>query len=260
MGYDHVAIYDHVLGADPAAHPGWKGAYQIRDQFHEPMVLYGYAAGVTKTLGLVTAVIVLPQRQTALAAKQAAEVDVLSGGRLRFGVGIGWNAIEYDALDENFHNRGKRSEEQIALLRELWTKPSVTFSGRWHKVTGAGINPLPVQRPIPIWLGGRADEVIERVVRAADGWFPLFDLNDQGKGMMEKLRTVAAEHGRAINTIGIEGRLNLGRGNPDDWHKAALAWKAEGATHLQMNTMGAGCSNAQAHLSLLKRALEAVRV
>jgi len=144
MGYEHLAIFDHVLGADVAHHPGWQGPYTQRDMFHEPFVLYGYLAAITQRLELVTQVIILGQRQTALVAKQAAEVDVLSGGRLRLGVGIGWNAVEYEALGEDFHNRGKRSEEQLAVMRALWTQDVVDFHGRWHHISHAGLNPLPI--------------------------------------------------------------------------------------------------------------------
>lgn len=260
MGYDHLVIYDHVVGADASVRPGWRGAYNANDQFHEPMVLYGYAAAVSKRLELVTAVIILPQRQAVLAAKQAAEVDVLSGGRLRFGIGTGWNAVEYEALGENFHNRGKRSEEQINLMRDLWTKPVVTFEGKWHKVTAAGLNPLPVQRPIPIWLGGRDDRLLERVVRMADGWFPLFNLNAEGRAAMEKLRTLAAETRRDFKTIGIESRVDVGGGNPDAWHKVARDWQAEGATHLMVNTMRAGLKTPADHIEALRKVKPAITV
>src|SRR5205085_5010163 len=171
-GYNHILIYDHVLGADTANRPNWSGAYSSKDQFHEPLVLFGYFAALTQRVELVTDVLILPQRQTALVAKQAAEVDVLSGGRLRLGVGIGWNPVEYEALGQDFHNRGQRIEEQVALLRRLFHDPVVTFAGRWHQVQAAGINPLPVRRSIPIWIGGSADAVLQRVARIGDGWFP----------------------------------------------------------------------------------------
>jgi probable F420-dependent oxidoreductase len=258
MGYDHLVIYDHVVGADTSVRPDWRGPYTSDTMFHEPMVLYGYAAAVSKRLELVTAVIIISQRQTVLAAKQAAEVDVLSGGRLRFGVGTGWNAVEYEALGENFHNRGKRSEEQINLMRELWTKPVVTFEGKWHKVTAAGLNPLPVQRPIPIWLGGRDDRVLERVVRMADGWFPLFGLNAEGKATMEKLRAIAAEHRRDFKTIGIEGRVDVRGGNQEIWNRAARDWKAEGASHMMVNTMGAGLKTPADHIEALRKVKPAI--
>ncbi|MDE2969186.1 MAG: LLM class F420-dependent oxidoreductase, partial [Chloroflexota bacterium] len=160
LGYEHILAYDHVLGADPAKHPNWGGAYTMDSAFHEPFVLFGYLASVTSTIKLTTGIIILPQRQTALVAKQAAEVDVLSNGRLRLGVGLGWNRVEYEALGQDFHNRGRRVEEQIALMRRLWTEESVDFDGKWHTVDGAGINPMPVQRPIPIWMGGGAEPVL----------------------------------------------------------------------------------------------------
>jgi probable F420-dependent oxidoreductase len=150
LGYAHLLVYDHVLGADAQRHAGWSGGYTAKDMFHEPFVAFGYMAALTQRLELGTAVLVLGQRQTALVAKQAAEVDVLSGGRLRLGIGIGWNHVEYEALGENFQNRGRRSEEQIAVLRALWTQEVVSFEGRWHRITHAGLNPLPIQRPIPI--------------------------------------------------------------------------------------------------------------
>ncbi len=155
LGFDHLLAYDHVLGADPSAHPDWSGPYTHRDTFHEPFVLFGFLAGIC-SLELVTGVIVLPQRQTALVAKQAAEVDLLTGGRLRLGIGIGWNAVEYEALGEDFRTRGRRIEEQIEVLRALWTEPVVNIRGEAHQVTGAGIAPLPLQRPIPIWLGAQS--------------------------------------------------------------------------------------------------------
>src|SRR3984957_11348408 len=152
LGFTHLLAYDHVVGADPAVHEGWDGPYDVTTTFHEPLVLFGYLAALT-SLELVTGIIILPQRQTALVAKQAAEVDLLTGGRLRLGVGLGWNAVEYEALGQEFGNRGRRVEEQVALLRRLWTEPSVTFEGDFERVTGAGLAPLPVQRPIPVWFG-----------------------------------------------------------------------------------------------------------
>src|SRR6476660_444586 len=137
LGFRHILAYDHVVGADPTVHTGWNGPYDVYTTFHEPLVMFGFLAAVTHTVELVTGVIILPQRQTTLVAKQAAEVDLLSGGRLRLGIGIGWNTVEYEALGEDFGTRGKRSAEQIALLRKLWTEPSVTFAGRYHTVTGA---------------------------------------------------------------------------------------------------------------------------
>ena len=160
LGYDHILVYDHVLGANRETHDWLRGPYRHPDAFHEPFVLFGYLAGLTEKIELVTGILILPQRQTALVAKQAAEVDVLSGGRLRLGIGIGWNSVEYEALGEDFSNRGRRSEEQIEVMRGLWTNDLVTLNGRWHTITDAGINPLPVQRPIPVWFGGYDDRVL----------------------------------------------------------------------------------------------------
>ena len=196
LGYDHLVAFDHVIGANAASRPGWRGAYQYTDMFYEPFVLFGYLAGVTQRIGLVTGVIILPQRQTVLVAKQAAAVDVLSGGRLRLGIGIGWNDVEYEALGESFRNRGRRSEEQIEVMRALWTQELVTYNGRWHKITDAGLNPLPVQRPIPLWFGGRADPVLRRIARLGDGWFPLLRPDADARAMIDKMRDYARQEGR----------------------------------------------------------------
>ncbi|HWW54008.1 MAG TPA: LLM class F420-dependent oxidoreductase, partial [Acidimicrobiales bacterium] len=171
LGYRHILTYDHVLGADPTVHRGWNGPYDVETTFHEPFVLFGYLAAVT-TLELVTGIIILPQRQTALVAKQAAEVDLLTGGRFRLGVGLGWNAVEYEALGKDFSDRGRRLDEQVTLLRSLWTEPSVNFAGAYERVTGAGLSPRPIQRPIPIWFGAQSPAAYRRVGRLADGWFP----------------------------------------------------------------------------------------
>ena len=253
LGYVHLIAFDHVLGADVAHYPGWEGPYTHRDMFHEPFVLYGYLAALTQRLELVTAVIILGQRQTALVAKQAAEVDVLSGGRLRLGVGIGWNTVEYEALNENFHNRGRRCEEQIEVLRALWTQEVVDFHGRWHRINHAGLNPLPIQRPIPLWLGGRAEAVVKRVARLADGWFPQFAPDDAGRRTIERLHTYSREAGRDAATIGIEGRIAIARGTPDIWAKQAQAWQALGATHLSVNTMRAGLRSPAEHIAAIRR-------
>lgn len=170
LGFSHILGFDHVLGADPARRPGWGSRYTHQHLFHEPFVLFGCFAAAAPGLELVTGVIILPQRQTALVAKQAAEIGILSGGNFRLGVGIGWNKVEYEALNENFHNRGRRCDEQIQLLRELWTNPVVNFESRYHTVVAAGLNPLPVQQPIPIWIGGDSDAAAARVGRLGNGW------------------------------------------------------------------------------------------
>jgi probable F420-dependent oxidoreductase len=260
MGYQHILAYDHVLGANTASRPNWSGAYASEDPFHEVFVLFGYLAGVTRRAELVTGVLILPQRQTALVAKQAAAVDVLSGGRLRLGVGVGWNAVEYQALGEDFRNRGARIEEQIELLRALWREPAISFQGRWHTVEDAGINPLPAQRSIPIWIGGAADVVLRRVARIGDGWFPQMAPNEHARALMESLRGYIRDAGRPVSAVGIEARLTLSRTPEPGWQQFAADWQTLGATHLGVNTMGLGFQALDQHLDALRRVKEALAV
>jgi probable F420-dependent oxidoreductase len=257
LGYVHLLVYDHVLGADTsiAERHDWRGPYTHHHQFHEPFVLFGYLAALTR-LELVTGILILPQRQTALVAKQAAEVDVLTGGRLRLGVGVGWNAVEYEGLDEDFRTRGRRMDEQVQLLRRLWTEPVVDFRGRFDDIPQAGINPLPIQRPIPIWMGGMADAVLERIAKYADGWFPQFRPGgDTARQYMDKLRGLVRDAGRQMSEIGIEGRFTAS-GSPDEWRTAMDEWRALGATHLSVNTMGLGFTSPGQHIEMLGRVKE----
>ena len=252
MGYAHLVAFDHVVGAGRGTRPGWSGPYDQHSLFHEPLVLFGYLAALTRRLELVTSIIILPQRQTVLVAKQAAEIDVLSGGRLRLGVGIGWNDVEYEALGENFHNRGRRSEEQVEVLRALWTNELVTVDGRWHRITDAGINPLPVQRPIPLWFGGgRNDAVLRRIARMGDGWFPQFRPDDEGAQALERLKQFAREAGRDPAALGIEARVRTA-GGLDEALRQARAWEELGATHLSVNTMGSGHGSVDGHIDALR--------
>jgi probable F420-dependent oxidoreductase len=253
LGYHHILAYDHVIGANPASRPGWRPPYSHRDMFHEPFVLFGYLAGLTTQIEFVTGVIILPQRQTVLVAKQAAALDVLSGGRLRLGVGIGWNPVEYEALGENFKDRGRRSEEQVEVMRMLWTQELVSFEGKWHKITDAGLNPLPVQRPIPIWFGGTDDRALRRLARLGDGWFPLFGPDDKCRAAIEQIRSHARDAGRDPSAIGIEGRITLGRRSADEWAMDLAAWKDLGATHLSVNTMKAEFTSAAEHIEAIRR-------
>jgi len=256
LGYSHLVIYDHVLGADPTNRPGWK-RYTSRDMFHEPLVLFGYLAALTP-LELVTGVLVLPQRQTALVAKQAAEVDVLTGGKLRLGVGVGWNPVEYEALGVDFHQRGRIIEEQIEVLRLLWSKEIVTFHGQFHTLNEAGLNPLPVRRSIPIWTGGQAEVSLRRTARLADGWFPLGQPDEQMKQAFERLHRYLQEAGRAPSALGIQAQVNANEGNPDEWLQLTKQWQALGATHICLNTMGAGFTSLQQHLDAIHRYKELV--
>ena len=257
LGYRHILAYDHVVGADPEVHTAWAGPYDINTTFHEPLVMFGYLAAVTHTVELVTGVIIVAQRQTVLLAKQAAEVDLLSAGRLRLGIGIGWNAVEYEALGQDFGNRGSRSAEQIEVLRELWCRRSVTFQGRHHRITGAGLAPLPVQRPIPIWIGTASDPGYRRAGRLADGWFPMMAPGPA----LEHARTVVAQSavaaGRDPAAIGMEGRA-VWKGDDDKTLASVGAWADAGATHLSINTMGAGLRSVDEHLAVLARLAEGI--
>ena len=277
LGYHHLLAYEHVIGAHPdrLTH-GWR-MYTHEDQFHEPLVLFAYLAAVTERLEFVTGILILPMRQTVLVAKQAAELDVLSGGRLRLGVGIGRNRVEYEAMNANFHDRGRRSAEQVQVLRALWTQELVTFEGQcptraaqsnkiggaarasqWHTISNAGINPLPVQRPIPIWFGGGADPVLRRIARLGDGWFPQFHPGQDAEESVARLHRYAREAGRDPAEIGIEGSVTFAGGNEDEWQARAAWWQTLGASYLTVNTMGAGLSTADEHVAALRRCREAL--
>jgi probable F420-dependent oxidoreductase len=257
LGYQHVMSYDHVVGADPEVHQGWNGPYDVHTTFHEPMVLYGYLAALT-SLELVTGIIILPQRQTVLAAKQAAEVDLLSNGNFRFGVGIGWNQVEYEALGQDFRTRGKRLEEQITLMRRLWTEQTVTFEGRFDKVVGAGIAPLPVQRPIPVWLGAQSPRAYERAGRMADGWFPQMSPGPRLDEARRLVAQAATEAGRDPARLGMDGRL-VWRDDRESVAAELRQWQDAGATHVSINTMGADRKSADDHLAALAAAIETAK-
>lgn len=253
LGYSHIVAFDHVLGAHPDRPGGWTGFYTHESTFHEIFILFTYIAAVTERVGLVPGVLVLPQRQTALVAKQAASLDVLSGGRVRVGAGIGWNAVEYEALGEDFHNRGKRMEEQVDVLRKLWTEPVVDYAGKWHRIGKAGIKPLPVQRPIPVWFGGSAEPVLERIARLADGWFPQFRSIEEAPPVLERLWDYARKAGRNPESIGIEGRLGVPQTPPEEWGKAVEGWRALGASHLLASTLRGDLSWPEGHIEMYRR-------
>jgi probable F420-dependent oxidoreductase len=253
MGFTHILAFDHVLGANPDRPGGWKGPYTYRHAFHEPFVLFGFLAAATRRVELVTGIIILPQRQTVLVAKQAAAVDVLSGGRLRLGVAVGWNPVEFEALGEDFKTRGRRIEEQIAVMRTLWTRELVTVSGQGHRISDAGINPLPVQRPIPVWMGGESEIVKKRMARIADGWMPHFRPGPQTQAVVDRLHEVIRAAGRDPAHFGIEGRMTLSQIPPGDWGKELETWRAmRGITHLCVNTMGLGLKTPD-HVEVLRQ-------
>ncbi|BBU22712.1 LLM class F420-dependent oxidoreductase [Mycobacterium xenopi] len=258
LGFSHLLAYDHVVGADPKIHVGWNGPYDLHSTFHEPLVTFGYLAAITTSLELVTGIVILPQRQTVLLAKQAAEVDLLSRGRLRLGVGLGWNAVEYEALGEDFSTRGRRCEEQVDLMRRLWTEETVTYRGRWHRVTGAGLAPLPLQRPIPVWFGASSPRACRRAGRLADGWFPMVGPGPQLDKALGLLRQAAIEAGRDPLAIAMEGRVSW-RGSPEKLVDDVRRWIAAGATHVSINTMDAGLSSVDDHLAALAIAADATK-
>jgi probable F420-dependent oxidoreductase len=258
LGATHLLIYDHVLGADPNRPGGWRGPYDNDVAFHEPFTTFAFLAAVTRTIELVTTVLILPQRQTALVAKQAAEVAILSGNRLRLGVGTGWNQIEYEALNETFSNRGRRQEEQVELLRKLWTEDSLTFAGRYHRVTAASINPRP-SSPIPIWFGGSAPALLERCARLGDGWIPLMGPNDAARACIEQIGAHREAAGKTLRGFGIQAQAQYQGGTPERWIAHAGRWRELGATHLAIATHNAGPARVDDHLRRVARYLDVVR-
>jgi len=253
LGYTHVLAYDHILGANPDRPGGWSGPYTFRDPFMEPFLLFTYMAAVAPRLGFIPGILILPQRETTLVAKQAAVLDVLCGGRLRLGVGTGWNEVEYVAAGYDFHTRGKRQEEQVEVLKLLWTQELVTFKGRFHDIPDAGLNPLPVQRPIPVWFGGHADAVLRRTARLGDGWLPGFRTAEAAAAHLDTLDRYLAENGRVRADLGIEPRLHWGRGDLDALGRALEGWRAAGATHISLNTMGSGFRTADEHQQAIRQ-------
>ncbi len=258
LGYAHIGADDHVIGPNPERPGGWTGWVTYRTPFFEPFVLFSFMAGVTARVEFSTCVLLLPQRQTVLVAKQAAGLDLLSGGRLRLGLGIGWNVIEYVSLGENFHNRGRRIEEQVALLRRLWSQPLVDFAGKWHQIPDAGINPLPVQQPIPIWFGGQSEAAIRRMARIGDGWMPLFPSAAKARPGLDLLENCLAQAGRSRADFGLEARIPYGSGNPDEWLRLLEGWRAVGATHASLVATHCGFSTPGEHIAALRKFAQAV--
>lgn len=258
LGFSHILAYDHILGANPNRPGGWQGPYTYLHPFLEPLILFTYMAAFTQKLEFATGVIILPQRQTAVFAKQAAILDVLCGGRLRLGIGLGWNAVEYTALSEDFHTRGKRIEEQVEVLRLLWTQPLVTYKGRWHDIPDAGLNPLPLQRPIPLWFGGTAEAALQRAARLGDGWMPMARTPNDALPALEKLARYRQEAGRAALPFGIEPRFSYGDGDASVWLSLIEGWQAAGATHISFNTMCHGFDTPAKHLAAVRLLADAI--
>jgi probable F420-dependent oxidoreductase len=260
LGFTHISSFDHVIGANLENRPDWKMMnYTLISEFQEPLVLFGFLSGVTESLGFSTSIMILPQRQTVLVAKQAATVDILCEGRFRLGIGTGWNEIEYESLNEDFKSRGKRSEEQIEVMRALWSNKPVDYKGEWHSIPDAGIAPLPIQQPIPVWLGGGATNVVlRRIARISDGWMPQWQPNDESLAELERVHGMARDFGRNPSDIGLDGRLPLRAENSDAWAEGSAAWEAVGATHMSIVTMNDGLKGADAHIRRLEEFRSAV--
>ena len=261
LGYDHILAYDHVLGAQPGDHrPGWSGVYNYQTTFHEPFVLFAYMGAITTKIEFVTGILILPQRQTALVAKQAAEVDILTNERLRLGVANGWNAAEYETLNEDFHNRGRRIEEQIEVMRRLWTEEAVTFEGKWHTLNHVAIAPRP-RRSIPVWFGGTSDVVMKRAARLGDGWYPQLRPSDgDPRETLDRFRAYVREYGRNPDNVGLQTTASIANATPDAWATRLEELDALGITHVCVNTMGAGLGGPREHIEAIRRYKEATGV
>jgi len=258
LGYSHISAYEHILGVNPERAGGWDRPFTYQTPFFEPFTLFSFMAGATKKIGYLTRILILPQRQTTLVAKQAACLDILCRGNLRLGVGLGWNEAEYIAQGERFENRSKRMGEQIKVLRMLWANPLVEFEGKWHKIPDGGINPLPKQKTIPIWIGGHSEATLRRVAKYGDGWLPNDLPLDETKAMIDKLEQYIMEAGRTRADVGIDARFSYQDGYSDQWGNDIEKWRLAGATHLSLDTMGRGFHSPSEHINALGNFAEKV--
>jgi probable F420-dependent oxidoreductase len=261
LGFDHLLAWEHIFSHDPSQFD-WvaPNPYTYEDPFPEPFVLFGFAAAIAPRLEYVTNVLVLPQRQTELVAKQAAQVDLFTEGKFRLGVGLGWNKVEYEMLGRSFATRGRRITEQVEVLRKLWAAPLVDYEGEHHRAYGVGINPLPARRSIPIWMGGMTDAAVRRAAHVADGWLTYVPIDEGGwEASFERLFGWLEEAGRDPREFGIEGRVYTHEGGPDEWHADAEAWRERGATHIHVNTMDNGLVSVDEHIERLEAVAAAVR-
>ena len=259
MGYEHLTLIDHVIQAEEPVSDDWRAYYVRSNPFHEPLVMIGFMAAATTILEFASAILILPQRPAVLVAKQLAEVDVLSGGRLRAGVGIGWNALEFEALGQKFSTRARRMEEQIELMRALWTQEIVSFEGDFHTIGAAGINPLPVQRPIPIWIGAFEAPAVRRAGRLGDGWFINPRIKpDEAEAQIALFHAAAAEAGRDPQTLGMDATLHFGNRGDNELAAEAEAWRATGVSHLTVRTMYSDLETVDDHIEALRKARAAL--
>jgi probable F420-dependent oxidoreductase len=256
LGMTHLLAYDHVVGADPNRPGGFNGVYDKDVAFHEPLTFFAFAAALTRRLEFASTVMILPQRQAVLVAKQAAEVAIVSGNRLRLGIGTGWNKVEYEALNENFHDRGRRQVEQVEVMRRLWTEDVVNYKGTYHTVDAASINPRP-SRPVPLWFGGTAPIVLERTARLGDGFMPLGS-PDKSKDLIDIIRRHREEAGLSMDGFGIQAQAQFSGGTPERWHSHADKWRVAGATHLAIATHNAGETDVDGHLDRIRQYRDAV--
>ena len=237
LGFNYLQAPDHVLGGNPATVAGKGRVGTNENPYHDPFVLFGFLSACTKTLGFAPGVLILAQRQAALVAKQAACLDVLSGGRLRLGVGVGWNQVEFTGLNEVFSNRGRRSEEQVQVMQSLWAEPYVTFRGRYHTIDDAGINPRPASGRIPVWFGGHHEATLQRTAKYGDGWMPLaYPADESALAVFDKLNGLIKAEGRDPASVGLEVWLSLGSGDEEAWHRDFAFWKTAGVTHVTAHT------------------------
>ena len=259
LGFERLTLVDHILGAKEAKDAPWAVHYTIEYGFHEPLTLFAWIAGFTKSIQLVTANVVLPQRQTELVAKQAAQIDILTGGRMVLGIGVGWSKSEFEALNMNFANRGARIEEQVDLLRRLWTDELVEFEGKWHKISEMGMNPRPIQQPIPIWFGAMEEVAVRRAARIGDGWLmsPRGKPDDQMKKLVEAFYGEAESAGRNVNDLGIDATVFAEDRGPNEWLSEAQAWRDLGATSITFRTSESGFTHIDQHINAMRRLAEA---
>ena len=257
LGVTHLLIYDHVLGADRNRPGGFEGPYDKEVAFHEPFTTFAFIAAVTKNLDMITTVMILPQRQTVLVAKQAAELAILSNNRFKLGIGVGWNAVEYVGLNENFKNRGKRQAEQVELMRLLWESEVLEYKGDYHHIDKASLNPRPSEN-VPIWFGGGAPQLIERCADLGDGWIPLMGPNEAARNTLEEIRAKREAKGLDWNNFGVQAQAQYAGGDPDRWSKHAEKWRDLGASHLAVAAHNAEPTNVDGHLSRIKEYLNAV--
>ena len=237
LGFDYLQAPDHVLGANKATSAGKGRVGTNENPYHDPFVLFGFLAGCTQRLGFAPGVLILAQRQAALVAKQAACLDVLSNGRLRLGVGVGWNQVEFTGLNETFSNRGRRSEEQVQVMQALWSQPHTTFKGRYHSIDDAGINPRPASGRIPVWFGGHAEQTLQRTAKYGDGWMPLaYPADETALAAFDKLRALVKAENRDPASVGLEVWLSLGSDDESAWHREFAFWKQAGVTHVTAHT------------------------